>query len=325
MANALPLSIQMGALPLNFQGTPQEIGDAIAARLTLVAQQSFALFVTGAAEPFSNVGPWLDTGTSPVGVWKNWDDVTGSYQPITIIDEQRGYILSVTAPDPLKYKLWVQLLASGKSQAVNTFYNGAWTDVYTDRFAALQASIDAAVAKPYGAAGTVYTSSGPSGTPVWSLADALPLGAFFPYAGTSLPAKYLWCSGQTVPITSYPEAFAVLGTTYGGDGVSNFGIPDSLGRGFVGAGLGDAADATAWTLGEKRGTEKVALTEANNGPHTHSQYATAERIKADGNVGDPSGGMTGQGGSQTGSSGSGTPHDNVQPMQATNWIIKMLP
>lgn len=320
MSNAVPLTIQMGALPLNFQGTPQQIGDEIAKRLTVVAQQSFALFVTGAAEPFSNVGPWLDTSVSPIGVWKNWDDATGRYQPITIIDEQRGYILSVDQPDPNKFKMWIKLLANGKSQSVNTFFGGAWTDVYTDKFAALQLSIDNSVTKPYGSAGTVYTSTGAATNPVWSAVDVLPVGAFFPFAGTSLPANYLFCSGQVVPISSYPELFAVIGVNFGGDGVSNFGIPDSLGRGFVGVGLGDAADATAWLIGEKRGTEAVALTDANNGPHAHTTVVGTGNAKADGNA--PGGGLAVIGGSNTGSSGSGTPHANIQPSQATNWIIK---
>lgn len=323
MSNSLPITIRMGALPLNFHGTPQEIGDAIAARLTIVAQQSLALFVTGAAEPFSDVGPWLDTGTSPIGVWKNWDDVTGRYQPITLIDEQLGYILSVNAPDPLKFKVWVKLLADGRSQSVNTFFSGTWTDVYTDRLAALQLAIDTAVTKPYGSAGRVYTSTGVSTPPIWSNVDSVPIGVWYPFAGTSLPANHLWCLGQVIPITLYPLLFAALGTAWGGDGVSNFGIPNSPGRVLVGAGLGTAADATNWPLASERGTEEVVLTVPQLARHNHLPGSLSNPVLNARTSG--SFGLTPAGGSGydlLDSAGNDEPHPNVQPSIATNFIIK---
>lgn len=318
MANSLPISIRFGSLPINFQGTPQEVGDAIAARLTIVAQQSFALFVTGAAEPFSNVGPWLDTGTSPIGVWKNWDDVTGKYQPITLIDEQLGYILSVNAPDPTKFKVWVKLLSTGKADSINTFFNGAWVDVYTDKLAALQAAVSAVIPPPTGA-GKVLTSTGPSTPTVWSDVPSVPIGVFYPFAGTSLPTNHLWCLGQVVPITLYPLLFAALGTTWGGDGVSNFGIPNTPGRTLVGAGLGTAADATNWPLATERGTETHVLTVPQLAKHGASDHPVLES--------DASGafGLTPAGGSKYATLpdfGDDQPHPNVQPSIAVNFIIK---
>ena len=128
MPNQLPLDIQMGALPANWQGTPQQFADAIAARLSVITQQTFALFVVGATEPSSDVGPWLDTSTS-IGTWKVWDSTTGNYQPMPLADESLRYILSPSAPDPDIFQLWVELNGSGKAISIKTWYNGAWHDI----------------------------------------------------------------------------------------------------------------------------------------------------------------------------------------------------
>lgn len=75
MSNNLPIQIVMSALPPSVRWTPQQLGDAIAQRLSLQTQQEFALFVTGSTAPTSNVGPWLRDGLT----WYVWDDVSGSY------------------------------------------------------------------------------------------------------------------------------------------------------------------------------------------------------------------------------------------------------
>lgn len=49
----------------------------------------------------------------------------------------------------------------------------------------------------------------------------------FPY--TFEPMYWLWCKGQTLPISQYSALFALIGTTYGGDGVNNFKIPNMQG------------------------------------------------------------------------------------------------
>jgi len=324
VANTLPLTIRMGALPLNFQGTPQEMSDAMVERMTIEAQQSLSLFTKGAAEPSSDTGPWLDTSTNATGIWKNWDDVTGRYQPIAIADTTRRFIASQTAPSPTDYTFWIKLNGSGKALGVYTYYNGAWTDSYTDALTTLQTNIDASVTKPYGSSGTVYTSQGPSNAPVWLAPTGLPVGVYFPYAGNTLPNGYLWCLGQVLPIVTYPTLFAVLGTTFGGDGTSNFGIPDMRGRAPVGAGLGDAADATNWVAGTKRGTEGVAMTEGQLPVHTVTTYV--KKLSADGNRENDGGGIAGNysGDAPLTSNpvGGGQAHPNVPPSLASNWIIR---
>lgn len=73
--NTLPITIQMSALPPSVKWTPQQLGDAIAERLSLVTAQTFALFVTGSTAPLYDAGPFLKDGLT----WYVWDSVTGSY------------------------------------------------------------------------------------------------------------------------------------------------------------------------------------------------------------------------------------------------------
>jgi len=82
MANELPINIVMvGTLPPGFTGTPQQLADAIAARLRLQSTQSFtALAPSGATEPSSNAGPWLKDGIE----WWVWDNDLGRYRAQTL-------------------------------------------------------------------------------------------------------------------------------------------------------------------------------------------------------------------------------------------------
>lgn len=75
----------------------------------------------------------------------------------------------------------------------------------------------------------------------------IPTGMVTPFAGGSVPTGWLACIGQIITIISQPALFAVLGTVYGGDGATTFGIPDLRGR--VTAGLdGGAGRLTTATI-----------------------------------------------------------------------------
>jgi hypothetical protein len=138
--NVLPLYLRFSSLPLNFQGTPQELADAIADGLEILAAQQFALFQRGSSEPSSDNGPWMDT-SSTIGMWKAFNYVTGHYEPMALDPLSLKYILSASAPDHNAYDIWFMLDGMGKAQAVEIYYSGAWHDIYEDKFAALTASI----------------------------------------------------------------------------------------------------------------------------------------------------------------------------------------
>ncbi len=61
------------------------------------------------------------------------------------------------------------------------------------------------------------------------------LGQVVEFAGSTAPAGWAFANGQLLPINAFPALFAVIGTTYGGDGLTDFALPDLDGRTVVGA------------------------------------------------------------------------------------------
>ena len=88
------------------------------------------------------------------------------------------------------------------------------------------------------------------------------------------PKNWVQCRGQILPIQQYQALFSLLGTTYGGNGVSTFGLPDLQGRAPVGAGT-DRVGAQ-WVLGQKSGSESITLTTASMPAHTHTVKAAGK-------------------------------------------------
>ncbi len=76
------------------------------------------------------------------------------------------------------------------------------------------------------------------------------------------------CDGSLVPIDQYQPLYQLLGTYYGGDGVSSFGLPNLNGR--VPLGVGQGQGLSPYTQGQVVGTESVSLLASNTPPHTHS-------------------------------------------------------
>lgn len=93
------------------------------------------------------------------------------------------------------------------------------------------------------------------------------IGEIRMFGGTFAPVGYAICQGQLLPISQYQALFAILGTTYGGDGVSTFGLPDLRGRGPVHAGQGPGLSPR--TPGEQTGVENTTLTVGNLPAHNH--------------------------------------------------------
>eukprot|EP01031_Cornospumella_fuschlensis_P002856 gene2856-biopygen2396 len=82
---------------------------------------------------------------------------------------------------------------------------------------------------------------------------------FFAFSWSAFD-NWLLCSGTLVSIQQYQPLFSVIGTTYGGDGIKTFALPDLGGRAAIGAGAGPGLSSMA--RGQKSGTEFVQLTEA---------------------------------------------------------------
>ena len=126
----LPLQIDFGSVPENFNGTPQEFSDFLQENARFFSTLQFALFVTGTTAPTSNVGPWLANGNE----WYVWSDGDGEYVPITINQESLGYFIGSATPDQNIYNFWIQTDVGGSPLALKIYYSGAWVDVYASQF-----------------------------------------------------------------------------------------------------------------------------------------------------------------------------------------------
>lgn len=148
------------------------------------------------------------------------------------------------------------------------------------------------------------------------------------FAGNYPPNGWAFCNGQTLNISEYETLFALIGTTYGGDGQVTFALPDLRGRLVAHAG---GANGAPYVLGQQGGNVNVTLTTANLPPHSHVIRATA----ATGTQASPEGGLPALGHSYAatatanmaedtvGLSGNGLPFSVQQPFVGVNYIISL--
>lgn len=81
------------------------------------------------------------------------------------------------------------------------------------------------------------------------------IGEVFMFSGNFAPVGTLFANGSLLPIAQYYVLFAIIGTTYGGDGQSTFALPDLRGREAIGTGTGNGLSTVS--LGQQRGNESV--------------------------------------------------------------------
>lgn len=88
------------------------------------------------------------------------------------------------------------------------------------------------------------------------------------------PKGWAWCNGQLLPLSQNTALFSLLGTIYGGDGKSNFALPDLMGRAPMHPGQGPGP--SLHDLGEMGGSETVALLESEIPAHSHALRAATQ-------------------------------------------------
>jgi microcystin-dependent protein len=99
------------------------------------------------------------------------------------------------------------------------------------------------------------------------------LAIIIAWAGNFNPRLFQLCNGQILPISSNTALFSLLGTYYGGNGTSNFGLPDLRGR--IPVGQGSGPGLSQYFIGEQSGTQTVTLLANNIPSHTHMVNAVA--------------------------------------------------
>lgn len=105
------------------------------------------------------------------------------------------------------------------------------------------------------------------------------LGEIRMFAGNFAPRDWAFCEGQLISAHDFGALFSLLGTIYGGDGTTNFALPDMRGR--IPAGEGNGVGLTPRTQGRSFGTEMAPLTMTNMPDHTHDFMASTDPSNAD--------------------------------------------
>lgn len=183
------------------------------------------------------------------------------------------------------------------------------------------------------------------------LESAIPVGVVLPYAGTSPPSGWLLCTGQLLPINAtYLDLYTAVGTFFGGDGFTTFGLPDLRGRVVagrdlnVGAGLANRLSTTHFgangqNVGQTGGTEAHTLTTAQIPAHSHfvantdatstlsplltaSDYLSRHNDAGTRNSYEFHGTATLPTVGKSSDVGSGNSHSSLQPTIILNYIIK---
>lgn len=98
------------------------------------------------------------------------------------------------------------------------------------------------------------------------------IGVIQPFGFEFAPRNWMICNGRLLPISQYETLFALITTTYGGDGITNFAIPDTRGRTLLGQ--GSTYFGSRYAMGQTGGYESVSLTQQNLPQHTHVMLAS---------------------------------------------------
>jgi microcystin-dependent protein len=94
------------------------------------------------------------------------------------------------------------------------------------------------------------------------------IGEIRMFAGNFAPVGWAFCSGQVLAISQFAVLFSLLGTTYGGNGTTNFALPNLQGAAPMAPGQGPGL--SNHDLGEKAGSSTVTLTAPENAAHSHA-------------------------------------------------------
>jgi microcystin-dependent protein len=167
------------------------------------------------------------------------------------------------------------------------------------------------------------------------------IGQITMFGGNFAPRSWAFCDGQLLAISSNQALFAILGTTYGGDGRTTFALPDLRGRAPMHAGTGPGLSTRQ--LGSDGGTQSHTLTVPEMPLHTHAPVAATLNATANpANTSDPTGAALAiapayndsaspvtamRAGSvdhpAPNNTGSNASHNNMQPFKVINFIIAL--
>lgn len=147
------------------------------------------------------------------------------------------------------------------------------------------------------------------------------------------PQGWAWCDGQLLPLSQNTALFSLLGTTYGGNGKSNFALPDLQGRSPMHPGQGPGL--SLHDLGETGGAETVSLLESEIPAHSHVlngvndsglQFSPGGAVSARANLyksGPAANTLVNMSANALAPTGGGQPHNNMQPYLTMYFCIAL--
>ncbi len=163
------------------------------------------------------------------------------------------------------------------------------------------------------------------------------LGQICNFGGNFAPRGWAFCDGQLLSVASNGALFSLLGTVYGGDGRTTFGLPDLRGR--LPLHQGSGPGLTTRNIGSKVGAETAGIVEAQMPSHTHQLEGTTEQADPDAaGGGDPTGKVLAFAStniysavapdsdfdaSAVSNTGDGVKHSNIMPFLCVNFIIAL--
>ena len=150
------------------------------------------------------------------------------------------------------------------------------------------------------------------------------------------PKGWALCNGALLSISQNTALFSLLGTYYGGNGTSTFGLPNL--QGVVPIGQGQGAGLSSYVVGQTGGLENVTLLASNMAPHTHSHMGStstastgspsganfasaAQRQSGDFGAAPTPGNKVALNSTALGPAGGSQPHNNIQPTLVLLWAI----
>lgn len=162
------------------------------------------------------------------------------------------------------------------------------------------------------------------------------VGQIIAVAFSYTPSGWLPCQGGLYPISQYQTLYTLLGTTYGGDGINTFGVPNLSGRTPLNYGQGQGL--SAYVTGQQIGGESVTLTSNQMPPHNHTlNFSTSLATTVTPSAGQAVATLPGtaavniyataapnsalNAGSIVAGGGGSQPHENRQPFLVINYII----
>ncbi|MFF3026489.1 phage tail protein [Microbacterium sp. NPDC057944] len=151
------------------------------------------------------------------------------------------------------------------------------------------------------------------------------------FAGNFAPAGWAFCNGQLVSIAENETLYALIGTTYGGDGQTTFALPDLQGRSAVH--MGTRSGVGTYVSGQKGGAETVTLTSQQLPSHTHAAVysataggtspASSRWAAQSSNAYSDAASNATLAGNAISPAGGNLPHENMPPFVAVSYIIAL--